>query len=132
MATADPPIAVDPAIAAPARTFVAGAAQAALRVPSADLTPPGPDIGYPTVVVVEGWTDAKVPAAVPPAASPASGAGRSPVEGTISLLVQLGDRPVTLRPTEEAMWGYVTLAFKIGGFAQVIQTRKAIDAAVAP
>ena len=137
MAAADPPVPVDPAVAAPARTFVAGAAQTALRVPSADLTAPGPDIGYPTMVVVEageGWTDAKTPAAAPPGAqvASASGAGQPPVEGTTSLLVQLGDRPVTLRPTEEAMWGYVTLAFKIGGFAQVIQARKAIDAAVAP
>jgi hypothetical protein len=130
---------LDPVVAAPVHRFVTVPAQAALAGPGPRLADDGEDIGYPTMVVVEageGWTDAKTPEAelapVPessPAAVPLN-LSRTPVPGTPSLTVQLGERSVTLRPTEDAMWGYVTLAFKVGGFSQVIQARKAIDAAV--
>ena len=131
---------VDPVVAAPMYRFVTMPAHAALAGPGPRPADEGEDIGYPSMVIVEageGWPDAKVPEAeltpVPessPAAAPVN-LSRTPVPGTPSLTVQLGDKSVVLRPTEDAVWGYVTLAFKVGGFSQIIQARKAIDAAVA-
>ena len=133
----DPPVDATQAVSEPVRTFVTGATRTALAAPSASVGNEPADVGLPTVVVVETGEGAEgPPAAAQPAAQPAASAGSAaagrPVpQARMSLAVQLGDRQVVLRPTEEAMWGYVSLAFKIGGFAQVVSARQAIDAAVA-
>jgi hypothetical protein len=136
----DPPL--DPAIAGPVQRFMTSAAQAATTGPGpSQSVDDGEDLGYPTVVSVElgedYWSDTPVPESelLPvPVSSPVpvpANLSRTPAPGTMALNVQLGDRTLMLRPTEDALWGYLTLAFRLGGFGQVILARKAIDAAVA-
>ena len=133
---------LDPAVAGPVQRFVTSAAQAATTGPGPSQgVDAGEDLGYPAVMAVElgedYWSDAPVPESeLMPAPVLLAGAGagepvKDPGPGTLALGVQLGDRTVPLRPTEDAMWGYLTLAFRLGGFGQVILARKAIDAAVA-
>lgn len=131
------PLDTTAAIAEPVDRFVRRAARTALSAPAAGPSPP--PVGLTTVVVVEPGEGVEVPPGAEPAASEPSaaargtkGAARRPAgPARMSLEVQLGDRRVMLRPTEDAMWGYVTQAFKLGGFDQVVRARQAIDAAVA-